>query len=131
MKVISVQEPYATLIALGYKKIETRSWRTSYRGEIYIHASLSTKYLNSITNEDILNLIKEKELNYGKIICKARLVDCIPMTKEYIQKIKQNRQEYILGIYNEGRYAWILDNIELLSQPIAAKGKLGLWEYKI
>lgn len=39
MKVISIQEPYASLIKEGYKKIETRSWKTNYRGEILIHAS--------------------------------------------------------------------------------------------
>ena len=37
MKVISIQEPYATLISLGKKQIETRSWNTNYRGEIYIY----------------------------------------------------------------------------------------------
>lgn len=39
MKVLSLTEPYATLIKEEYKKIETRSWMTSYRGEVYIHAS--------------------------------------------------------------------------------------------
>ena len=42
MKVLSLTEPYATLIKLGKKKIETRSFKTNYRGELYIHAS-STK----------------------------------------------------------------------------------------
>ena len=42
MKVLSIKEPFATLIKEGKKKIETRSWKTSYRGELYIHAS-STK----------------------------------------------------------------------------------------
>src|SRR5574344_559517 len=39
---LSIKEPFATLIKEGKKKIETRSWKTSYRGELYIHAS-STK----------------------------------------------------------------------------------------
>ena len=42
MKVLSLTEPYATLIKNGKKKVETRSWKTSYREELYIHAS-STK----------------------------------------------------------------------------------------
>lgn len=46
MKVLSIKEPFATLIKEGKKKIETRSWKTSYRGELYIHAS-STKYQES------------------------------------------------------------------------------------
>ena len=39
MKVLSVIEPWATLIKEKQKFIETRSWKTSYRGELYIHAS--------------------------------------------------------------------------------------------
>ena len=37
MKVLSIIEPWATLIASKQKYIETRSWKTSYRGESYIY----------------------------------------------------------------------------------------------
>ena len=40
MKVISVLQPWASLIVMGAKKIETRSWQTKYTGELLIHASL-------------------------------------------------------------------------------------------
>ena len=43
--------------------------------------------------------------------------------------LKINRKEYKLGDYKEGRYAWILEDIEKLSEPIKAKGKLNIWEY--
>ena len=39
MKVLSITEPFATLIKNKKKFIETRSWKTNYRGELYIHAS--------------------------------------------------------------------------------------------
>ena len=39
MKLISLWEPWATLMALGAKKVETRSWDTNYRGLLAIHAS--------------------------------------------------------------------------------------------
>ena len=39
MKVISIKQPYASLIAYGYKKYEFRTWKTNYRGQIYIHAT--------------------------------------------------------------------------------------------
>ena len=39
MKVLSLTEPYATLIKKGIKTIETRSWKTNYRGKLFIHAS--------------------------------------------------------------------------------------------
>lgn len=39
MKVLSLLQPWATLVVIGAKRIETRSWKTKYRGEILIHAS--------------------------------------------------------------------------------------------
>ena len=49
------------------------------------------------------------------------------MTEEFIEKVKQNKEEYISGIYDIGRYAWILKNIQILDKPIKAKGHLGIW----
>lgn len=130
MKVLSLTEPYATLIKKGYKKVETRSWKTSYRGELYIHAS-STK-IPKITrkNVELMNLINDTNLNYGNIICKCNLVDCIKMTNEYIANMKENNyKEFICGEYSEGRYAWILDDIQVLKDPLKAKGHLSIWNY--
>ena len=39
MKALTLTQPWATLIALGQKRIETRSWATSYRGPLAIHAA--------------------------------------------------------------------------------------------
>ena len=69
-------------------------------------------------------------MNYGYIICKGNLVDCIYMDKEYIEKIKNDKKEYLLGDYKEGRYAWIIKDIKEI-KPIKAKGQLGIWNYKI
>ncbi len=38
-------------------------------------------------------------------------------------------QEYICEEYSEGRYAWILENIEILKEPIKSKGHLSIWNY--
>ncbi len=53
------------------------------------------------------------------------------MTEEYINNMKENNyKEYICGEYSVGRYAWILENVELLDKPILAKGHLGVWNYE-
>ena len=39
MKAISIHQPWASLIAFGEKRFETRSWKTDYRGPLLIHAS--------------------------------------------------------------------------------------------
>ena len=122
MKVLSIKEPFATLISNGKKRIETRSWKTKYRGELYIHAS--------IAKIDKKTHVSRTLFDYGQIICKCNLVDCIYMTKEFVEDIKKDTQEYICGRYEEGRYAWVLDDIEILSEPIDAKGKLGIWNYE-
>ena len=129
MKVLSIKEPFASLIKEKKKCIETRSWKTNYRGEIYIHASLSKVPKERFSNEDFNNLIKDMEFNPGHIICKCNLVDCIYITKEYIENLKrENYQEYLCGHYEEGRYSWVLEDVEEII-PVKAKGRLGIWNY--
>lgn len=123
MKVLSIKEPYASLIKDGYKCYETRSFKTNYRGELYIHASLS----KSNQNNELSKLINPM---YGEIICKCKLVDCIYMTDEFIENLRENNEmEYKCGLYEVGRYAWVLENIEA-TQPIKAKGRLGIWNFE-
>ena len=118
MKVITIKEPYATLIKNNVKLIETRSWKTSYRGKLYIHASLIK---NNKINDEIKMYYNEEDLKMGYIICKCNLVDCIYMSESYI--------EYLCGNYEIGRYAWILKDVKVLKYPIKVKGKLGIWNY--
>ena len=67
MRVVSIREPYATLIKNKIKYIETRSWNTHYRGEIYIHSCkgkypmviLCAKQILSIAYLLIKNLLKK------------------------------------------------------------------------
>ena len=77
MKVLSLTEPYATLIKNQKKHIETRSWKTSYRGELYIHASVTKIPKEWKDNVELMSLVDETKLNFGYIICKCNLVDCI------------------------------------------------------
>ena len=68
-------------------------------------------------------------MNYGLIICKYKLVDCIEMTEEYIKMIKEKYPEqYICGNFSVGRFAWILEDVEELENKIEAKCKLGIWK---
>ncbi|MBQ3270813.1 MAG: ASCH domain-containing protein [Clostridia bacterium] len=130
MKVLSLTEPYATLIKLGVKTVETRSWKTGYRGQLYIHASSTRIPTKTRENKALMSLASDNELNYGKIICICELADCIEMTDAYIAEMHKNRNEYISGIYEKGRYAWILKDIVALERPIPAKGHLGIWNYE-
>ena len=126
MKVLSIKEPFATLIKDGVKIYETRSWKTNYRGEIYIHASITLS--NSPNAKTCTKHLKSK-INPGYILCRCELVDCIPMTDDFIKHINDKTSESEYGLYFEGRYAWKLKLLEVLDEPIPAKGKLGIWNY--
>ena len=126
MKALSIKEPFATLIKDGVKIYETRSWKTNYRGEIYIHASLSLSKSDNVENA---NKFLKSKINPGYILCRCELVDCIPMTEEFIKYINNETKESNYGRYEIGRYAWKLKVLEVLDEPILAKGKLGIWNY--
>jgi hypothetical protein len=131
IKVISLWEPFASLIKEGVKLIETRSWGTSYRGELYIHVCQKRVVGKvAIEYQEQLKLLKNTNFDYGCIILKCKLIDCKYMTAEFIEKVKKNPNEYISGFYSVGRYAWILEDVEVLDTPIPAKGWFGIWEYK-
>lgn len=129
MKVLSIKEPFASLVAFGTKKIETRSWKTNYRGEIYIHASLSKSIIDDERKMKLLNLLPENyRFKQGNIICKAYLKNCIYMDDKFLDAIKKNETEYLCGHYEKGRYAWIISDVKIIKE-IPAKGKLGIWNF--
>ncbi len=130
MKALSLTQPYAELIKNGTKTIETRSWKTDYRGLIYIHASSTRISKESRNNAELMKYVAGAELDYGKIICSCDLIDCIKMTDDYIKEIKKDSGEYVSGIFSRGRYAWVFENIKVLKDPIEIKGHLGLWNFQ-
>ena len=129
MKVLSLMEPWGSLIKEKIKYIETRSWKTNYRGELYIHTSLKKIPKKDERIQSLVNLLQDKDIKYGYIIAKCNLLDCIYMDESFVNKIKnENPIEFMCGEYAVGRYAWILQDKEMI-KPIEAKGHLGLWEY--
>ena len=63
MKVLSLTEPYATLIKENRKLVETRSWKTEYRGELYIHASATKIPKEWKDNKELMKLVDNTSLN--------------------------------------------------------------------
>lgn len=125
MKVLTIKNPWATLIIDGFKKYEFRSWKTKYRGKILIHSSINPDKI-ALKNFDNLNL----DYQNGYIIGEAEIVDCKEVHKEFEDKlVKENKQVYEMIVGRNG-YAWKLENIIKYDNPIPIKGKLGLWEYK-
>lgn len=208
MKALTLWQPWATLIAIGAKTIETRSWSTNHRGPLAIHAAKTTAgfytlpgdcegtdeggwrygyignfqagYCYRTTDEGKRGdtfLVRlegaplEMSLPLGAVVATANLVDCVPiLAGDRCDRADQARLPYPrietraddglfpdgwidlyhpthgaaidpddglsipeqapYGDFTPGRYAWLLDDIEPLPEPIPARGAQGLWEWE-
>jgi hypothetical protein len=135
MKVLSLTQPWASLICLGVKKMETRSWQTSYRGPLLIHASKSyPRWAKDLERrEPFFSALRPHDVYCypdrvcGQIIGSCTVTNCI--STEAVGFLSEN--EEMFGDYSANRYAWILEDGQFLPQPIPAKGSLGLWEFEL
>lgn len=124
MKVLTIKEPWATLIISGYKMYEFRSWKTNYRGKILIHAGMSLE-------EEYVPRFKEYDLKYssGAIIGEDTLTDCILVNDDFNRKLLEiNPIVYETSGYTRN-YAWKFENVIKYEKTIPCRGKLGLWNY--
>lgn len=126
MKVITIKQPFASLIAAGIKEYEFRTWRTKYRGDILIHAGKGV-------DKKAMEKFKEYNLEYpsGCIIAKATITDCIKIDNEARKMLdKKNSLVYSSIIKHtdwEG-YGFKLEDVTKIN-PIEVNGKLSLWDY--
>ena len=152
MKALSLHQPWASLIALGAKRIETRSWSTRYRGPLAIHAAKrrivnELIYFGSCWNfcgalgrrmGDQAPLYEA--LPFGAVIAVCELVDCRPTDSFTVGELDRRRKpanmphadlyqwsERGFGDFKPGRYGWVLDNICALPEPIFYRGRQGLF----
>jgi len=123
MKVITLKQPWASLVAYGIKKYEFRSWKTKYRGKLLIHAG-------SGVDKDYLEKYIDLGIDFpkSKIIAIVDLVDCCLLDDELNEKIiSENNIAY--GNKARTGYAWKLDNIKMIDIDEKINGQLGLWNY--
>jgi hypothetical protein len=160
MKAISLWQPWASAIALGAKTIETRSWATSYRGPLLIHAAKRINRVELIALSSVWgwqgalkplidkcpvrNNCKflEDILPFGSIVAVCDLVDCRPtgsFTQEELSSLRQPAGEYaslyswterMMGDFSLGRFGWVLKNIRAI-EPFPVKGRQGLFDVEV
>lgn len=139
MKALSLWQPWAILCVLGLKQYETRSWATGYRGTLAIHAakrwtSEEISYLKSFIERFGLDdsygsplwRLGHDSLMFGSVLGTVQLT-AIYRTELLVPKI--NRQERAFGNYQDGRFAWRLEQPQFFDQPIPVSGKQGLWDW--
>jgi hypothetical protein len=89
MKVLSLTQPWATLMAIDAKRFETRSWSTPHRGPLAIAASAGyprdcrrlvhqRPFIDALRGAGESDLYGAVLLPLGKIIAVVDVVDCVP-----------------------------------------------------
>ena len=134
MKALTLTQPWATLVAIGAKRIETRSWHTLYRGPLAIHAAkafpvwaqamCTHKHFRAALHGAGYTLVAS--LPRGAAIAIVTLADITPII---FQRDVPPEPEATFGDYTSGRWAWHLTAAQMLAEPVPAKGALGLWEW--
>lgn len=132
MKILSLWESWASFVARGYKKWETRSWPTSYRGPLAIHAAKTAEeiwsYRLKLSEAGIIENLdapddfpkEDRDWPLGCIVAVCVVTDCRPTAE-----VQPSRMEKALGDYTPGRFAWILENVRAV-KPLPHRGMQGL-----
>jgi hypothetical protein len=143
MKALTLTQPWATLVAIGAKRVETRSWSSSYRGPVAIHAAKTVPtWARHVPHEWPFGMVLrdadiqsdangDPDLPRGAIVAVARIVEIVPTSPESNERVLAvygGRYEYEFGDYSRGRYAWALADIRPLLDPIPCRGALSLWD---
>lgn len=125
LKVLTLRQPWATLVSEGIKRYEFRSWETKYRGKVLIHAGAG------IDKED-MKKYKNVNLEFPskKILAVVEIEDCLELDEELNNKIiSENNIAY--GNKVRTGYAWKLNNIKKINYDKEVNGQLGLWNIDI
>lgn len=143
MKALTIYQPWATLITLGVKRMETRSWDTKVRGPVAIHAGMAWPCRigeHALIGEFDVERDKSGLLLRGKSLSwPYRLpMGCVVAIGELFQTRSTTNSEHCpddrelaLGDHSPGRYAWSITSISRLPEPIPAKGSQGLWNWEM
>lgn len=144
MKCLSLWQPWASLITNGHKQIETRSWSTSFRGPLAIHAAKTW-------NQDLAGLCEcwpftdvlppgdPADLPKGCVIAVAELYDCKRVDQKLMDYCRRRTHEadlsntpceYHYGDFSEGRWLWFLRGVRPI-EPVYVRGHQGLFDVEL
>lgn len=154
VKCLSLHQPWASAIALGAKRIETRHWSTNYRGPLLIHAAKTRESLDDEDPEEDLRFIgapawrpipgmpgwPDSLMPLGALVAIARLIACLPSEEfegysGYVITEPDGRRhdldlsggELALGNYAPGRFGWVLADVRPLPVPIPFRGQQNIF----
>jgi hypothetical protein len=136
MHAVTLWNPWAAAVAMGWKSVETRTKRTLLRGEFAIHSAkqwdrAQRKAARRLAlrigkPEDFFVETKDCPANQrGVVVGVGRLVRCEVMTEELIAQ--QSEIELAFGGWVPGRWAWFLEDMIPLHEPVPLRGRQWVW----
>lgn len=141
MKALTLTQPFATLVMLGAKRVETRPVMFKHRGLLWIHASRVVDiaaWTEPMFRQvlDAAGLTNVDQVPTGRVLGSVQVVDgcrfaggpcprCLP--ESWRERIGAHERHF--GNYAAGRGGLLLDNPQPLASPIVARGMNGLWNW--
>jgi hypothetical protein len=130
IRAITLWQPWATLVALGLKQYETRSWSTRYRGWLAIHAAKRDPDVNvfaaALQDMRTRGWYSWENIPRGAVVAVVRLVAC-----HSTEGLIASPREQLYGNWAPGRWAWELRDVVCLeAHPIPTRGSQGLWSWQ-
>ena len=148
IKALTFDQPWASLIALGYKTVDTRHWQPpqSLVGQLLaIHAGKKVVNYQAVWEREpwvLPFLYQLGELPRGAVVAVALLREVLTVERVILQddqklvvKARQanGQSKYIphdpWGDFRPGRYLWVLEGVNQLEVPEPAVGHQGIWNY--
>jgi activating signal cointegrator 1 len=121
VRALSVRQPWAELIMSGQKRYELRTWRTSVRGRIWIHAARTVEwpYVHMAG-------LSRASFTTGAFIGSVEIVDCVPFTTPIAEGLRRDGT-FFGDPRDVAGFAWMLAAPERLTRPIPYRGSLGIF----
>lgn|GEM_PF-772603 len=145
---LSLHQPWASLIAIGAKRYETRGWPTGHRGPLAIHAAkvwnrelavLCAKepFRSALEAAGIEIPLAEGRyflgrrppvfLPLGAVLAVGNVVDCVDA---FARGPAVGETERAFGDFGPGRWAWLLADVQPLAEPAPLVGAQGLFQIR-
>jgi activating signal cointegrator 1 len=126
MKALTVRQPWATVLVRGVKTVEYRTWPTTYRGLLAIHAGralpsledyeqLLRVYVHGVREQTVRQWVGN--LPRGYVLGTVQVAGCRPVRADEPGRCW-------------GKWAWELEEAEAWDRPVWAVGKQGIWEWE-